>query len=171
MAAIAARSGANPLFELETGRMTEAAFLAELGKELSARLGRRVEMHGFGEAYFEHLRPNETMIELMRGLRHRGYRMALCTNNVREWEPRWRSMLPVDAIFEIVVDSGFVGVRKPDRRIYELTLERLALPAEACLFVDDIELNCAAASELGMHAIHFRDNAQAVGEIEAALGG
>ena len=60
--------------------------------------------------------------------------MALLTNNVREWEPLWRSMLPVDEIFELVVDSGFVGYRKPDREIYDLTLERLGgtNPVNAC---------------------------------------
>ena len=52
----------------------------------------------------------------------------MLTNNVREWEPVWRPMLPVDEIFETVVDSGFVGVRKPEARIYEMTLERLGLP-------------------------------------------
>ena len=62
------------------------------------------------------------MIELMRELRGRGYRMALLTNNVREWEPLWRAMLPVDEIFEVVVDSAFVGMRKPEPEIYELTL-------------------------------------------------
>ena len=92
--------------------------------------------------------------------------MALLTNNVREWEPLWRSMLPVDEIFELVVDSAFVGMRKPDAEIYELTLERLGgvAPAE-CLFVDDIEVNCDAARELGMSAVHFRDNEQAIPEI------
>ena len=53
------------------------------------------------------------------------HRMALLTNNVREWEPLWRTMLPVDEIFELVVDSAFVGMRKPEAEIYELTLERL----------------------------------------------
>ena len=69
--------------------------------------------------------PNPPMIELMRELKASGYRMAMLTNNVREWEPLWRSMLPVDEIFETVVDSGFVGCRKPESRIYELTLERI----------------------------------------------
>jgi putative hydrolase of the HAD superfamily len=105
----------------------------------------------------------------MRDLKRRGYRMALLTNNVREWEPLWRSMLPVDEIFEAVVDSGFVGVRKPERRIYELTVERIGLPAEACLFVDDVAHNCDAARDAGMQAVHFRDNEQAIAEIRAAL--
>ena len=52
--------------------------------------------------------------------------MALLTNNVREWEPLWRAKLPdIDEIFEVIVDSAFVGMRKPDREIYTLTLERL----------------------------------------------
>jgi epoxide hydrolase-like predicted phosphatase len=169
MAAVAARNGANPLFDLETGRMTEAAFLKSLAEELSARLGRPVELHGFGERYFEHLHPNERLIGFMRDLHERGYRMAICTNNVREWERLWRAKLPVDEIFDVIVDSAFVGTRKPERRIYEITLERLGVPAEAALMVDDLELNCAAARELGMSAVWFQDNDQAIAEIEAAL--
>jgi putative hydrolase of the HAD superfamily len=78
-------------------------------------------------------------------------------------------MLPVDEIFETVVDSGFVGCRKPEAKIYELTLERLGLPAEACLFVDDLLPNCEGARAAGMSAVHFRDNEQAIAEIRAAL--
>ncbi|MGI8513218.1 MAG: HAD family hydrolase [Solirubrobacteraceae bacterium] len=169
MAAMAEREGAHPLFELECGRITEAGFLAGLETGLEADLGRPVTLHGFGEAYFEHLHPNDELIEYMRALRDRGLRMAILTNNVREWEPLWRAKLPVDEIFELVVDSGFVGMRKPDRAIYDLTLERLGLPAEACLFLDDIEVNVDAARELGILAVHFRDTEQAIAELEAAL--
>jgi putative hydrolase of the HAD superfamily len=169
MAAVASRNGANPLFELETGRMTEAAFLRSIADELTAQLGRKVELHGFGERYFEHLHPNERLIEYMRELRDRGYKLAICTNNVREWETRWRAKLPVDEIFDVVVDSAFVGTRKPEHRIYELTLERVGVPADAALLVDDIDVNCEAARALGIHAVWFRSNDQAIAEIEAAL--
>ncbi len=171
LAALAQRDGAHPLFELETGRMTEARFLYELGVQLTAQLEREISMEGFGKAYFEHLHPNERLIDYMRALRRRGYRMAICTNNVREWEPRWRAMLPIDEIFHVVVDSAFVASRKPERAIYELTLERLAVPARAALFVDDIESNCDAARELGINAIQFRSTEQAIAEVEAALAG
>lgn len=171
MMAVAQRLGVNPLVELETGRMKEADFLRELGDELSARLGRPVEMHTFGAAVYEHLQPNQRMINYMRDLRERGYHLAICTNNVREWEARWRSMLPVDEIFEVVVDSAFVGVRKPDPEIYQLTLERLGVPASAALFVDDVEVNCDAARETGMRTVRFRDTEQALAEIEAVLSG
>jgi putative hydrolase of the HAD superfamily len=127
-------------------------------------------LHGFGEQYFEHLHPNERLIDYMRELRERGYKLAICTNNVREWEPLWRAKLPVDEIFHVVVDSGFVGARKPEPEIYELTLERLGVPATGAVMVDDIELNCDAARELGMSAVWFRSTEQAIEEIEAALG-
>jgi putative hydrolase of the HAD superfamily len=169
MAAIAESSGAHPLFELETGRRSEAQFLSELGAQLSEQLGRPVDMDGFGEDYFATLKPNEPMIDYMRELRERGYKLAICTNNVREWERRWRAMLPVDEIFHVVVDSAFVGARKPEPRIYELTLEALDVGAAAALMIDDIEVNCTAARELGMRAVWFQSAEQAIAETETAL--
>ena len=170
LAAVAERSGEHPLAELERGRMSEEQFLGELARELSAQLDREVDLGSFGEQYFAQLEPNEELIDFMRGLRERGYQMALCTNNVKEWEARWRAMLPVDEIFGVVVDSAFVGTRKPERRIYEITLERLGVDPAAALLVDDLGVNCAAARELGIHAIQFKSNEQAIAEIEAALG-
>ena len=170
MAAVGERGGTNLLYELETGRITEAEFLDAIAGELTRRLGRSVSMAGFGELYFEHLQPNQPMIAYMRELGARGYKLAICTNNVREWEPLWRAKLPVDEIFLEVVDSGFVGIRKPDPAIYALTLERLGVAAGAALLLDDVELNCASARDFGMRAVHFRSTNQAIGEIEAALG-
>jgi putative hydrolase of the HAD superfamily len=165
-----ASGGENPLFKLERGEVTEAAFLERIADALEPQLGHRPEMHRFKEIYFEALNPNPPMIDLMRELKESGYRMAMLTNNVREWEPLWRSMLPVDEIFETVVDSAFVGCRKPESRIYAMTLERIGLAPEACLFVDDVEVNCEGARRAGINAVHFRDNEQAISEIRAALG-
>jgi putative hydrolase of the HAD superfamily len=171
MTRIAEEDGRHPLFELETGRLSEVDFLRKLGDTLELVLGHRPELHRFREIYFDALHPNEPMIELMREAKDSGHRMGLLTNNVREWEPLWRTMLPVDEIFEVVVDSGFVGMRKPDREIYDLTLERMGNPTpEECLFIDDTDVNCDAARELGMSAVHYRDNDQAIGEIRAAMG-
>ena len=170
MRAITEEDGENPLYKLERGEMAEVDFLARLGEGLAPLLDHQPELHRFREIYFEALHPNETMIELMRELKAEGKRMAMLTNNVKEWEPMWRSMLPVDEIFEFVVDSGFVGYRKPEPQIYELTLQRLGLPAEACLFVDDLEPNIEGARKAGMTTVHFRDNEQTIAEIRAALG-
>jgi putative hydrolase of the HAD superfamily len=161
--------GRHPLFMLERGELTEQQFL----QRLQRALGEHHDLTDMFDVWFRFLERNPEMIELMAGLRARGLRMALLTNNVREWEPRWRPMLPeIDEIFEVVVDSGFVGMRKPERPIYELTLERLGgIPAGECLFVDDMEPNCDAARELGMTVVRFEDTAQARREIEAALDG
>jgi putative hydrolase of the HAD superfamily len=93
----------------------------------------------------------------------------MLTNNVREWEPQWRAKLPeIDEIFELVVDSAFVGMRKPDREIYELTLERLGdVDPTECLFVDDVDVNCETAQSLGMRAVHYLSADQAIAEIRA----
>jgi putative hydrolase of the HAD superfamily len=171
MMAFALRQGANPLFELEVGRMTEARFLGGLSEELTRSLGREVQLASFAKQYFQNLHPNQQMIDYMRGLKGRGYRMAICTNNVREWEPLWRAKLPVDEIFDAVVDSAFVGSRKPEPRIYEITLERLNVSAERALLIDDVESNCQAAEKLGIQAIWFRSTEQAIEAIEAALAG
>ena len=170
MAAVGARRDSNPLFDLETGRLGEPEFLRLLGGELSTTLAREVVLDGFGESYFANLEPNPRMIEYMRSLRGRGYKLAICTNNVREWAPLWRAMLPVEEIFDVVVDSAFVGSRKPEPRIYELTLSELQVGAGETVFVDDIQINCDAARTLGMHAVWFEDSEQAIAEIDALLG-
>jgi putative hydrolase of the HAD superfamily len=160
--------GEHPLFMLERGELTEAQFL----ERLQAAMPEGHHLDGMFDVWWRHLERNPEMVELMRDLRGRGLRMALLTNNVREWEPRWRPMLPeLDEIFEVVVDSAFVGMRKPERGIYELTLERLGADVAAadCLFVDDMELNCDAARQLGMTAVQFHDTEQARREIEAVL--
>jgi putative hydrolase of the HAD superfamily len=168
LAASAERHGEHPLFVLERGELSETEFIDRLEQELGG--GRCLD--GMADTYFEHLERNPEMIELMAELRGRGLRAALLTNNVREWEPRWRAMLPeLDEIFEIVVDSAFVGMRKPEHEIYHLTVERLGggLRAEDCVFVDDIALNCDAAREVGMKAVLFETTEQARADIESAL--
>jgi len=164
------RGGTHPLHELECGRITEAAFASSLQRALGEAAGREVVLDGFAELLGD-LLPNEPMIELMASLRDEGYRMALLTNNVREWEQHWRAMAPIDDIFAVVVDSAFVGMRKPDPEIYELCVARQGLAAEECLFVDDREDNCAGAVAVGMTAVRYRDAAQAASEIRAALAG
>lgn len=169
MAVVSERRGANMLFELECGRITEPDFVALLGAQLSDDLGRSVDLVQFSEHYFAGLSPNTAMLDELAGLRDAGYRLALLTNNVREWEPRWRAMLPVDELFELVVDSAYVGMRKPDPGIYELTCERLGVTPQECVFVDDFGHNCDAARELGMTAVWFQSSEQAIAELRDVL--
>ncbi len=168
MAAATERHGEHPLFVLEKGEISQAEFLRRIAAELDG--ARSVD--GMLDVYFAHLERNHEMIDFMAELSDRGLRMALLTNNVREWEPRWRPLLPeIDDIFEVVVDSAFVGMRKPEPEIYQLTVERLGGGVEPadCVFVDDIEVNCQTARQLGMAAVAFETTEQARAGIESAL--
>jgi putative hydrolase of the HAD superfamily len=160
--------GEHPLFALERGEISEQEFARRLAEQLEEDF----DLARLRHLYFERIEPNRPMIEFVARQRERGLRTALLTNNVREWEPLWRSKLPeLDEIFEVVVDSAFVGMRKPEPRIYDLTLERLGdgLRAGECLFVDDLEVNCEAARELGMTAVVFETAEQAIPRLESAL--
>ena len=169
MRAVTEQEGTNPLFELECGRITEVEFERQLTDALEPLLGHRPEIQEFGLLLFEALDPNPGMLDLIREVRRNGIRTALLTYNVKEWEPKWRSMLPVDELFETVIDSAFVGCRKPDPRIYQLTLERVGLEPDQCVFIDDMQINIDAARELGFHGVHFRETAQARAEVHALL--
>ncbi|MBA3262584.1 MAG: HAD family phosphatase [Thermoleophilaceae bacterium] len=160
--------GEHPLFALERGEISEQEFARRLEEQLhdGFDLGRLREL------YFERIEPNAPMVGFIGEQRRRGLRTALLTNNVREWEPLWRAKLPeLEEIFEVVVDSAFVGMRKPEPGIYELALERLGGDVQAgeCLFVDDLEVNCEAARALGMTAVRFERADQAIAELESAL--
>ena len=168
MVASTERHGEHPLFMLEKGQLRQSEFARRLESELSG--DRRLDT--MADVYLKHLERNPEMIAYLLELRDRGLRMALLTNNVREWEATWRAMLPeIDEIFEVVVDSAFVGMRKPESGIYELTVERLGggLGPGDCVFVDDVAGNCEAARELGMAAVVFESTDQARAEIEEAL--
>ena len=168
MERLARAHGRHPLFELEKGAISERRYV----EMLEAELGRSVDFQAFSGVLMDNLHRNEAMIDLVRDLRRRGLRTALLTNNVREWESLWRAKLPdIDELFEVIVDSAFVGMRKPEPEIYRLTLERLGggLEAHECVFVDDLEINCKAACALGMHAVRFVDSEQAIEAIEAAV--
>ena len=159
--------GDHPLFMLERGEITEAEFWSRLERHLGAHF----DLDRLRALFFELLEPNPPMIELVRELRGRDIRAALLTNNVREWEPLWRSKLPeVEELFDVIVDSAFVGLRKPDPAIYSLTLERLGgVAPERCVFVDDLDVNCDTARELGMTAVRFESADQAIPEIRTAF--
>jgi putative hydrolase of the HAD superfamily len=166
MALATERHGDHPLFALERGEISEIEFRARIEPHLEDGF----DLTRLRTLYFERLEPNPVMIEFVREVRSGDVRTALLTNNVREWEPLWRSKLPeIDELFEVIVDSAFVGMRKPEPAIYELTLERLGVRGDECVFVDDLELNCATARALGMLAVRFEQPEQAVAELRSAL--
>ena len=110
------------------------------------------------------------VIQIARDARARGVKTAIVTNNVREFGDGWRAMLPVDELFDVVVDSAHVGVRKPDPRIFRMALDRLGGTApEQAVFLDDFHGNVAAAERLGMRGILVEEDHRPAMQLLRAL--
>ena len=165
----AVRHGRQPLEALEVGAITEAEFLALIDDAVRRECGKQIDLSDFRHQWFAGVIPNVEFIEYLRRLRDRGMRLALLTNNVREWREVWAPKAPL-ADFELVVDSSEQGTRKPEPAIYERTLALLDLDPAACLFVDDVWEHCATARRLGMRTVCFQSTRQAIFEIDRELG-
>ena len=114
--------------------------------------------------------PNEPVVEAVRAARQAGGRTAVVTNNVRELSGTWRPVLPLDELFDTVVDSCEVGLRKPNPAIYLLAVERLGVAPERAVLLDDIESNLDGARSAGLRAIHVGpDPTPAVEALRALL--
>jgi putative hydrolase of the HAD superfamily len=113
----------------------------------------------------------EEFVHCARALRERGYQTGMVTNNVREFSAGWRTMIPVEEIFDLVIDSSAVGVRKPNLEIYRIALRDLGgLAPERTVFLDDYEANVEAAERLGMKGVLVgTDGPAALLELERVL--
>lgn len=113
----------------------------------------------------------EMAVAKVRELNEAGIRQAIITNNAKEFGDMWRQLIPVDELFEAVIDSSAVGLRKPDPRIYQLALQKLEVSRpETTAFLDDFEPNVVAARDLGMHGVLVGDDiAPALAELDRIL--
>jgi putative hydrolase of the HAD superfamily len=115
---------------------------------------------------------HEPIIERVRSLRTEGYRLGLITNNVREGSAVWRALVPVDELFDAVVDSSEVGMRKPNPAIYHHALDLLGgVPPAEAVFLDDSPGNVVGAQRAGLHAILVEEPEAAVRALDALLAG
>jgi putative hydrolase of the HAD superfamily len=116
------------------------------------------------------------MVAALATLRAAGYRLGCITNTMQaeESKPGERAvtMRYAEAMghFDYVIESARAGVRKPDPRIYLMMCEALDLMPEACVYLDDLGVNCKPAAALGMQAIKVTSAAQALDELGAVLG-
>lgn len=126
---------------------------------------------GFMASMLGELEVYDVMVDAARSLRADGYKTSLLTNNIAEGRDSWRPMLPLDEIFDDVVDSSEVGMRKPNPLIYRLALDRLGgVAPERAVMLDDFPGNCGGARGVGMAAILVEDPEVAVEELRALLG-
>lgn len=149
-----AEDGDHPWHRLERGEIS-------LQQARDAILEQSRREHGFDLDIFELFArmPRDgglrhALVEEVRLLRRAGVNTAIITNNVREFGEGWRGLLPVDELFDLVVDSSSEGVRKPNPAIFQVALERLGgLDPSRALFLDDHPANVAAARTLGLDTI------------------
>jgi putative hydrolase of the HAD superfamily len=153
---------------LECGRITEAEFVSRLLESGDWPPEQVDAMREFRATWFAGRVGNRPFIDYLRTLRERGVKLALLTNNVREWEPLWRATLPSD-LFDVIVNSAHEGVRKPEPEIYRRLIARLEREPEDCLFVDDLDENCEAAAAAGLQTLRFADTEAAISEIDRRL--
>jgi putative hydrolase of the HAD superfamily len=150
------------LAELECGRISEAQFEPRFGELLG------VERHeGLIDRLFAGIRPEEAMLAGVAAAKRAGVRTGLLSNS---WgQGRYdRSRFP--ELFDAVVISGEMGIRKPDPAIYALACERLERASKRCVFVDDLPGNLKPARAIGMATVLHRDAASTLAELEGLLG-
>jgi putative hydrolase of the HAD superfamily len=140
---------------LETGQITEAEYYRRLGVRVG-EMGGTMPTHAdpveIRKKLWGKIKPNQEMIDAAKRISDH-YKVGLLTNNVKEWGG-WRDLYPTD-LFQVVIDSSEVGIRKPDPAIYHLACERLQVDPARTAFVDDIETNVEGARAFGLVAIRF----------------
>ncbi len=152
------------LFAFETGEMAEPEF----ERQLAVLLGLPPERaEGFNDRIFDRIGEDRPMVEALRRARGHGLRTGLLSNS---WGTQRYPRHLFGELFDAVVISGEEGIRKPDAPIYELAIERMALPATEIVFVDDLEHNLEPARRLGLIAIHHRDSQETLEELERLTG-
>jgi putative hydrolase of the HAD superfamily len=150
----------------ETGRIAEPDFATELAKRLHALSGRQVASEGLVERLFP-VRLEEDMFAAVAAARSVGLRTGLVSNS---WGSALYPRARLQTAFDAVVISGEVGLRKPDPAIFRLLLERLAVAAERCIFVDDEPAHLAAAAALGMVTVLHHGSKTTIQQLERLLG-
>jgi epoxide hydrolase-like predicted phosphatase len=128
------------------------------------------QIPSFQEEFWGGDRMDSQLVDYIRSLKGR-YRTGLLSNawsDLRDYlENRWK----IADAFDLMVISAEVGLAKPDLRIYQLILDRLEVPAQAAVFLDDVVENVEAARSVGLKGIHFRSADQALTELEHLLNG
>lgn len=112
----------------------------------------------------------QDLVDYLPAIRDAGYATGIITNNVVEFREHWRGMLPVDALFDFVIDSSEVGMRKPNPAIFAKALAVSGFAAEEVIFLDDFAGNVTAAEALNIRSILVDgDGAKTVSDLDAIL--
>ena len=160
-------SDANAWARFERGELTRDAFIEAFEAEALAA-GHRLDGLRVLETLKGEVRP--VMMEALRRLKASALRTAAVTNNVAPLASGERDVSELLSLFDVVVESSVVGVRKPEEAFYKIALDALDTPADACVYLDDLGVNLKPARAMGMTTIKVLDPAVAIAELESHLG-
>jgi epoxide hydrolase-like predicted phosphatase len=166
-----ARTEEDPFTLVETGRISQAEFDVRLAALFNEKLGSSIVSDDLKVRLFARVGPDDAMISAVRAAREKGVPTGLISNS---WGGNYgeggydRSMF--DELFDVVVISGEVGLRKPQPEIYLLAAKQLDAKPEDCVFVDDFEVNAEGASAVGMLGIRHRTADETIPQLEEFLG-
>ncbi len=162
--------GDHPWHRLERGEISLADCRASV-LELAAEQGLAEDPFTFLAALGQEDVQREEVVRRALAIRTAGIRSALVTNNVAEFGDGWRRMVPVDELFDVVVDSSQAGMRKPNPAIFHAALGALGAAPRQAVFLDDFPANIAAAEALGIRGVLVgEDRLAAFDELDALLG-
>lgn len=150
------------LDDLECGRCDIPAFEERFAAVLG--LGSH---EGLALRLFAKMGPDEAMLDAVERFRSAGVRTGLLSNS---WSENTYDRSRFATLFDVLVISGEEGVRKPDPRIYEIAIARMALPAQEIVFVDDIGGNLKPPRAMGVHTILHTSAEETIPQLEDALG-
>jgi epoxide hydrolase-like predicted phosphatase len=114
---------------------------------------------------------NDEMVAFIHDLKSAGLPIAILTNNVREFREMWWPLMDFETVFDAIVDSHEVKMRKPNPDIYHLTMNRIGATPNRTAFLDDLRANVDAASALGMHGVWVEEDASGAIAAARALSG
>lgn len=159
-------AAANPVAELERGEIEVPHFEQQLAGRLTAATGTPVDGTGLLQRMFDHFVHAPGMAALVLRARRAGLLTGLLSNSWGNTYPRegW------DEMFDVVVISGEVGMRKPEPAIFTHALDLLGVRPEETVFVDDLAVNIEAAQALGLQTVHHRSYDVTAGELELLFG-
>lgn len=163
----ATNSDDNAWARFERGELDRDGFVAAFEAESSAA-GQAVSGLRVLEALKGDVRP--AMVDALRRLRGAGLRLAAVTNNVAPMASGDRDVSELLGLFDVVVESSVVGVRKPEERFYRIALDGLGVAAHECVYLDDLGINLKPARALGMTTIKVLDADSALAELERHVG-
>ncbi len=157
----------NPIHALERGECTTEEFERLLAARMARRNGVQVLAEGLLTRMFAGSIPADSMYDAVRAIRSTGLRTGLLSNSwgMADYP---RHLFP--GMFDVVVISGEVGMRKPEERIFRHATGLLGLDPGECVFVDDIQVNVTAAEAVGMTAILHTDPAATLTRLGGLLG-